>query len=307
LNPGKAVASRRCSKKIEQLAAVTHGTFAMQTVGQLLRERRQALDLSLAHVAERIGVARSYLSMIENHRVSNPPSAALLQALEQALGFEPETLRHAAAWQNTPATVKAQFDHVQATAQQGQALAHWLKQATTQRDSGGKNLDRLYRTGQLGRRVNALLDDTAGPVEGLQPLGVKRHRVPLINQVAAGYPTGFTDLDYPARIADEYLECPDLSDPDAFAARVVGDSMQPDYREGDIVVFSPQADVTDGCDCFARLEPDHETTFKRVFFEGDPGAERIRLQPINPKFPPRTLPREDVAGLYRAVWKMSRL
>jgi len=57
----------------------------MQTVGHLLRERRQSLGLSLAEVAERIGVARSYLSMIENHRVSNPPSAGLLEALEHWL------------------------------------------------------------------------------------------------------------------------------------------------------------------------------------------------------------------------------
>jgi SOS-response transcriptional repressor LexA len=98
-----------------------------------------------------------------------------------------------------------------------------------------------------------------------------------------------------------------LTDPDAIAARVVGQSMTPAYAEGDIVVFSPQADVTEGCDAFARLEPDHETTFKQVFFEGEAGSEQIRLQPVNEQFPPWTLPRQQVAGLYRAVMKMSRL
>jgi SOS-response transcriptional repressor LexA len=276
----------------------------METVGQILRRRRQALGLSLSQLAQAVDTARSYLSMIENHRVTNPPSPALLTALERALGISDGALRTAANWQATPPPVKQQFDQLQQTAQQGQALAHWLKQATGQRRSGGKNLDDLYRTGQLTRRVNALLGGEARDLEPVQPV---RFRVPLINQVAAGYPTGFTDLDYPGRVADEYIDCPDLSDPDAFAARVVGQSMMPDYREGDIVVFSPQADVTDGCDCFARLEPEHETTFKRVFFEGDAGEEQIRLQPVNQNFPPRTLPRRSVAGLYRAVWRMSRL
>jgi len=126
--------------------------------------------------------------------------------------------------------------------------------------------------------------------------------VPLINSVTAGYPADFTDLGYPARVADEYVRSPDLDDPDAFAARVVGDSMEPEYREGDLVIFSPAMEVVSGNDCFVRLEPDHESTFKRVYFEtGEGGAELIRIQPINNRYPPKTVPREDVAGLYRAA------
>lgn len=136
-------------------------------------------------------------------------------------------------------------------------------------------------------------------------------QVPLINKVAAGYPTGFTDLGYPARVGDDVVAVPGYSglhggnDPDAFAATVCGDSMQPEYGEGDIVVFSPLADVVDGCDCFARLEPDHESTFKRVFLDLEHNT--IRLQPLNKAYPSRTVDREQVAGLYRAVWRMSRI
>ena len=135
--------------------------------------------------------------------------------------------------------------------------------------------------------------------------------VPLINKVTAGYPRGFTDLDYPARASDDAVIVPGYSglhganDPDAFAATVCGDSMTPGYHAGDIVVFSPLADVIDGSDCFARLEPDHECTFKRVFF--DEQASRIRLEPLNPGYPTRTIDREQVAGLFRAVWRISRL
>lgn len=136
------------------------------------------------------------------------------------------------------------------------------------------------------------------------------HRVPLINKVAAGYPTGFTDMGYPARVGDDVVLVPGYTglhgdnDPDAFAATVCGDSMRPAYCEGDVVVFSPLADVVDGSDCFARLEPDHESTFKRVFFAPD---NEIRLEPLNKDFPTRVVHREQIAGLFRAVWRMSRL
>lgn len=135
--------------------------------------------------------------------------------------------------------------------------------------------------------------------------------VPLINKVAAGYPSGFTDLGYPARVGDDIVMVPGYTglhganDPDAFAATICGDSMMPDYHEGDIVVFSPLADVVDGSDCFARLEPDHESTFKRVYF--DASDNTIRLEPLNKKYPCQTIDREQVAGLFRAVWRMSRL
>jgi phage repressor protein C with HTH and peptisase S24 domain len=133
------------------------------------------------------------------------------------------------------------------------------------------------------------------------PLPVAR-RIPVINRVAAGYPAEFTDLDYPAAVADEYIGCPDVTDPQAFAARVVGDSMEPDYREGELVVFAPSRPTPDGSDCFVRLERDNETTFKRIYFEED-GA-RIRLQPLNQKYPPRVVAREDVTGLWAAAYVM---
>ena len=124
----------------------------------------------------------------------------------------------------------------------------------------------------------------------------------MINKLAAGYPRDFTDLGYPVGVADEYIRCPDLADPDAFAARVVGDSMTPQYVEGDIVIFSPARDVRNGSDCFARIWPDDETTFKRVFFETGPNREElIHLQPLNPAYPARVLPREGVVGLFAAV------
>lgn len=291
----------------------------MEQIGRIVRQRRERLGLTLSALAEAVGATKGYLSMIENQKVANPPSAALLGRLERALGIGDGELLRAAAWQRTPEPVREAFEHVAEDARRGVELVRWLEQATEARSKAGRSLDSLFHSGELARRIHAAFGEemdgpdvgnasppasSAGPLPSLDGALPLRYRVPLINQVAAGYPTDFTDLDFPARVADGYVTCPDIADPTAFAARVVGDSMLPDYREGDIVVFSPEADVTDGCDCFVRLEPDHETTFKRVFFEAD---DRLRLQPLNAQFPPRVYEREQVAGLYRAVCRIQRI
>ncbi len=301
----------------------------MRAIGQIVRERREALGLTLAALAEEVGSTKSYLSMIENHRVTNPPSTQLLTGLEQALHITGGELQRAADWEKTPVHVRQQLEHFADTTRQAQDLLHWLKDATGKRKEGGRSLDALHRSGQLSRRINRFLkesgvedgqssgDSSDAPTDDSVTTSEKsssvdahipiRYQVPVINRVAAGYPTDFTDHDYPRRIADEYIAAPDVVDPDAFAARVVGESMEPNYREGDIVVFSPEAAFESGCDYFVRLEPDHESTFKRVFIEGEGGSETIVLQPLNAKFPPRVVKRENVSGMYRAVWRMSPL
>jgi len=274
----------------------------MQTVGTTIRDRRMKLGLTVTALAEAVGTSKSYLSMIENDRVDAPPSREVLARIERALDITPGELVRLGDWQSTPAGVKREIEELREQARRGADLAKWLRESTGRRAGGGRNLDRVFRSGELRKRIDSALPGD-GNVETDRPLPV-HYQVPLINKVAAGYPTDFTDLDYPARVADQYVGCPEVDDPQAFAARVVGESMRPNYGEGDIVVFSPAASVASGDDCFVRLEPDHECTFKRVFFEE---GDCIRLQPINPSFAARTVEREAVAGLYRAVWRLARL
>lgn len=228
------------------------------SLGRQIRQLRRDRGLTLALLAGRVDVTPGYLSMIENQRVSNPPSIKVLIRLEAALGVHDSALCKAAQWERTPEPIRERLTFVQQAA-----------------------------------------------------VAPEMTRVPLINKVAAGYPTGFTDLGYPAHASDDVVMVPGYTglhganDPDAFAATICGDSMMPNYQAGDIVVFSPLADIVDGCDCFARLEPDHESTFKRVFFEADQNA--IRLEALNPEYGSRIVERDQVAGLFRAVWRMSRL
>jgi repressor LexA len=80
--------------------------------------------------------------------------------------------------------------------------------------------------------------------------------------------------------------------------------MEPKFHEGDIVVFSPAAEVHNGDDCFIRFAMPHETAFKRVFFEPN---DKVRLQPRNEKYPPIIVDGKRIDGLYRAIIKYEKL
>ncbi|USN99698.1 MAG: helix-turn-helix domain-containing protein [Phycisphaeraceae bacterium] len=284
------------------------GERAPPPLGPTIRAHRERAGLSLRELADRCGCVKSYLWAIEHGR-RGPPSEEILRKIERALAITDGQLVRLGAWAHVPAPVREDLSRARSQAEVIRRLGEILT-ADGFDDQGRPrgSLDEAHRSGELQRLIGRLDPELAGGGAGggggAAPIDLP-FEVPLINKVAAGYPQGFTDMGYPARVADEYVRCPDLHDPDAFAARVVGDSMAPDYREGDIVIFSPSHPIADGDDCFARLALDDETTFKRVYFE--PGGEvrdqagRIRLQPINSRYAPRVLDREEVAGLYRAV------
>jgi SOS-response transcriptional repressor LexA len=271
------------------------------SLGEVIRECRERRGLTVAQLAEQTGCAKSYVSALENNLRASP-SDEVLTRMEAALGLMEGELLHAGRWRRSMSaggpSVQREVAQLEQTRDAAKRLARLVR---------GGSLDRAYESGELKRLVDEISpqDEPAQRTVVTQnAIATPRDRgVPLINKVAAGYPSEFTDLSYPARVADEYVRCPDVSDPDAFAARVVGDSMTPDYREGDVVVFSPARVLADGCDCFARLEPDHTSTFKRVFFEGD----CIRLQALNPAYAPRVVERELVAGLYAAVMVIKKI
>lgn len=264
--------------------------------GTTLRDRRLRLGLSLRETAERAQCTKGYLSLLERGK-RGVPTGEMLARLEAALDMQPGGLSEVVELEATPKRVRDELAERREQAEAARQLAALL------RGAGPGGLDRAFESGALQKLVQRIAP-TDGDGAGLgEPVGALLPRaVPLINLVPAGRAAEFTDLGYPARVADSYVAAPDLADPDAFAARVTGDSMEPEYREGDVVIFSPARDVQSGMDCFARLEPDSELTFKRVYLErGSDGGEVIRLQPLNPKYPARIEPRELVAGLYPAV------
>ena len=251
------------------------------SLGQIIRKKREQLHLTLDEVSTSVGFSKPYLSTIETGKVSNPPSDELLTKLEKTLEFAPGLLLHIAHMESLPPDIRQEYESAEA---ENQKLRQFIKNLVH------KKTDAV--------QADALLEES-------EKASVSAGRlVPVINKVSAGYPADFNDLDYPAGVADDYVRCPDLHDTNAFAVRVVGDSMEPKFNEGDIVVFSPAAEVHSGDDCFIRFAMPHETTFKRVFFEPD---DKLRLQPRNDKYPPMIVDGKRIDGLYRAIIKYENL
>jgi phage repressor protein C with HTH and peptisase S24 domain len=253
------------------------------SLGQIIRKKREQLHLTLDEVSNRIGFSKPYLSTIETGKVKNPPSDELLTKLEKILEFDSGLLLHIAHIEGLPADVRQEYESAEAENQKWRHIA--------------KNL--IDKKADSNRLTELLAESDLNIEHEKLPLAPGR-LVPVINKVSAGYPTDFNDLDYPVGIADDYIRCPDLHDPNTFAVRVVGDSMEPKFHEGDIVIFSPATEVHNGDDCFVRFAMPHETTFKRVFFESD---NKIRLQPRNEKYSPTIVDGKRINGLYRAVVK----
>lgn len=68
-----------------------------------------------------------------------------------------------------------------------------------------------------------------------------------------------------------------------FALQVKGDSMYPEYLEGDIIICQVQSDFENGQDCVVFVNG-YNATLKRCFHT----PHGIQLVPINPSYPPQS-------------------
>lgn len=255
------------------------------SLGEVIKQRRTDRDLTQDTVASKVGISKPYLSNIETGRATQPPSDRIVRALERTLGFNKGDLSDLAERMRTPPRIRQTLELLEGEVKRLQAIVKKLLTKGPRDEAGGLDLDVIGKQIGEGRTV------VAGP------------SIPVINKVVAGYPAYFTDMDYPPGIAEDYIRCPDVHDPQAFAARVVGNSMEPIYREGDIVVFTPNRPAEPGDDCFVRFAEDGGTTFKR-FYQDAEGS--LRLQPLNSRYPAEVYPRERITGLWPAKLQIQK-
>ena len=75
---------------------------------------------------------------------------------------------------------------------------------------------------------------------------------------------------------DEHGAC---SGSESFALLVLGDSMAPEFAEGDVIVIEPEGLATDGAYVLARHTD--EWIFRQLVAAGD----GWQLRPLNPRYP----------------------
>lgn len=110
-----------------------------------------------------------------------------------------------------------------------------------------------------------------------------RGRFPLISWVAAGNWSDITELP----LEDSILyPCPVSCSERTFVLKVQGVSMEPVFRDGDLIFIDPAADARHGSYVVARLEDDNEATFKQLIIE----TGQKYLKPVNPNWPEQITP-----------------
>lgn len=114
-------------------------------------------------------------------------------------------------------------------------------------------------------------------------------QIPLLGKIQAGEPTTmFADvidyIDIPADMARGNKEL--------FALKTKGKSMEPNFIEGDILIFEKTEDCENGQFCAVAVNGD-DATFKKVT-KTDTG---IMLQPLNPAFETKFYTNDQIDSL----------
>jgi phage repressor protein C with HTH and peptisase S24 domain len=131
------------------------------------------------------------------------------------------------------------------------------------------------------------------------PQDAPRQRcVPLIGLAQAGANGFFDDAGFPVGAGWDEVAFPGLADPNAYALEISGDSMMPLYRDGDVVIVSPAAQVRRGDRVVVKTEAG-EVTAKILARRT---SKSVELHSLNPEHPPRVLATKEVDWMARIVW-----
>jgi phage repressor protein C with HTH and peptisase S24 domain len=152
--------------------------------------------------------------------------------------------------------------------------------------------------------TGASLDAFATLVSGARALAsnastrATARRVPLIGFAQAGSDGYFDDGGYPVGGGWDEVSLPEIGDPNAYALEISGDSMEPVFRDGDMVIVSPSAPIRRGDRVVVRT--DHGEVMAKQLARRS--ARRIELRSLNPAHPNYSFDLSEVTWMHRIVW-----
>ena len=147
------------------------------------------------------------------------------------------------------------------------------------------------------KATEASLGEFVSYVDGGENIRVYRN-VPLIGFAQATGDGYFDVAGHPAGASWDEIPFPALGDPHAYALEIGGDSMEPVYRDGDIMIVSPLANIRRGDRVLVKTIGG-EIVAKQLRRRS---AHKIDLLSFNPLDGDRTLNVEEVEWIARIVW-----
>ncbi|HUU25718.1 MAG TPA: helix-turn-helix transcriptional regulator [Methyloceanibacter sp.] len=122
--------------------------------------------------------------------------------------------------------------------------------------------------------------------------------IPLIGMTQAGGGGFFDDSGFPVGGGWDQIRFPRVDDDNAYALEVTGDSMAPLYRDGDILIVSPNSAPRKG-DRVVLRTTDGEVMAKVLARRT---AKTIELASLNPDHPNLVFPMERIDWIARIIW-----
>jgi SOS-response transcriptional repressor LexA len=169
----------------------------------------------------------------------------------------------------------------------------------------------LSGAASFGEKVARSIEEVAGlPVNWLDTLNnggnttvgpVLRGRVPLLSDVQAGMYKQVVDNYHPGDGGAELIPTAVPVQRHTFALRVAGDSMEPEFVDGMILIVEPDMDPQPNDYVIAKNQ-EGETTFKQLVKDGPDWY----LKPVNPRYPIKPLDNSEIVGVIRAVERRFR-
>ena len=221
----------------------------MSTIGDRVRERREAMGLNQAQLAALVGqvsgnkpLTQQAIAAIEGNDIKSPRRLADIAA---ALGVSESYLRFGAEGSKPEIATRPE-----------NALTGLLDYKKTQ-------------SGTVS-------------VSNIEPGPELREKVPLISWVQAGSFSEAIDL-YHKGDAEMWVLSPVKHSKSAYALRVRGSSMEPRFRDGEVIIVDPELPADPGKFVVAKRVADNEVTFKQLIMEGS----QAYLKALNPDWPER--------------------
>jgi phage repressor protein C with HTH and peptisase S24 domain len=147
----------------------------------------------------------------------------------------------------------------------------------------------LAATGATIEQFVALISDSSRP---------PAEAVPLIGFAEAGAGGYFDDGGFPAGKGWDEIPFPAVEDEHAYALEISGNSMQPAYRDGTIIIVAPSAPIRRGDRVVVKTK-NGEVMAKELKRKT---AKTLELKSLNPEHDDRVLATDQVVWVARIVW-----
>jgi|Deesub1362A_J573_1020465.scaffolds.fasta_scaffold00740_33 SOS-response transcriptional repressor LexA len=152
----------------------------------------------------------------------------------------------------------------------------------------------------LGVSFQDFISETGYSDVNVEPVQMKRlYQIPVVTWVTAGRWKEVCDAFEPGD-ADEWIES-DVRGRNVFALKVIGDSMEPEFKEGEIIIVNPHVEASPN-DFIVVKNRNEEATFKQLKKYGSKWV----LHPLNPKYPDQEVKKGEFKIIGKVVKKEKR-